>query len=141
MKVKILISFTLLFITFITCFSGCKNEGTAKASIVLSEQNKVVIKVYETDGNASLMDVMSSLKESGKINFIAKQGMVTEINGKEAPERYSWFLYASDQEFSNALWGTIEYDGKTFGSAILGAESLIVIENGYYVWALEKWDD
>ena len=42
-------------------------------------------------------------------------------------------LYTSDAEMSNAEWGTIDYDGKTYASAILGAESLEVSAGNYYI--------
>ena len=63
-------------------------------------------------------------------------GMVTEINGKSNAADFSgcWMLFTSDTELSNNAWGVTAYEGKTLGSAILGAEALVVEAGEIYAW-------
>ena len=43
-------------------------------------------------------------------------------------------LYTSDSENANEAWGIVEYEGKNYGSATLGAESLPVKSGAIYIW-------
>jgi hypothetical protein len=124
---------------FSSCIIGCNNGGEVTASIVFFEEKMLVIKVEKTDAFATLMDTMKELKDSDKITYNENMGMITAINEVDAPEGYSWFLYTSDKDFSNTEWGTVSYNGQTYGSAVLGASTLIVNENEIYIWSLEKW--
>ena len=67
--------------------------------------------------------------------------MVSSVEGKEnaADGSACWMLYTSDAEMSNKEWGTITYEGNTYGSAILGAESLQVSAGQYYVWSYDAF--
>ena len=131
----------MLLAVFIALFSfvGCnKQVNTTKAEILLSNENLVVIKVIEASSSSTLMDAMNYLKQNGEMDFeVSLDGMINSINGiKNAPDWSSfWAIYTSDAEMSNLEWGTFEYNGKILGSAILGANTLIVQENFLYVWA------
>jgi hypothetical protein len=48
-------------------------------------------------------------------------------------------LYTSDTEMSSAKWGTIEYDGKTLASAIVGADTLTVVSGAVYIWEYQTF--
>ena len=145
MKCKIWVVAVLLMTLVCSVFwTGCSPKGTVSGSVVFAEEQMVVIKVDSVDGKSTLMQVMEKLKNNGDIIYEESQGMITSINGKagetiSATEGYSWFLYTSDEEFSLTEWGTVEYDGKTYGSAAMGASSLNVKAGEYYIWYLSKW--
>lgn len=143
MKRKIYAFFTLLLtvVMSVCMFVACDKEGSAKAEIVSKSDTMVVIKINETEGFATLLDAMTYLKNEGELTFELTGGMVSSIEGKENPTDWSacWMLYTSDSEMSNTEWGTITYEGSTYGSAILGAESLTVSVGQYYVWSYDTF--
>ena len=65
--------------------------------------------------------------------------MVTSINGITQTANTYWMLYTSDEDNANTGWGTYDYDGKSLGSAIYGAESLTVKDGCVYVWVFTKF--
>lgn len=124
------------------CLLACgvnKSNGESKlvCTLIENSQTRVVISVEETDGKATLLDCMETLKQ-GENNFTytMSNGMVTSINGVDNPADFSkcWMLYTSDAEMANTSWGSLEYNGKTLGSAIVGAEALDVMAGEIYVW-------
>ena len=120
-------------------FAACgKGNGDAKTvATVEKAETRVVITVEEVDGEPTLYDVMVALQEDGKLTFtMSADGMISSIEGKENPADWSacWMLYTSDGELSNNDWGTVEYNGQNYGSAIVGATDLPVIAGGVYVW-------
>ena len=140
MKRKIYSIITFLLTLAISVFSlvACDKEGSAKAEILSKTDTMVVIKVTEAKGlYPTLLCAMNYLKDQGELTFEISGGMISSIEGKENPLDYSscWMLYTSDKETSNTEWGAIEYDGKTYDSAILGAESLPVSVGEYYILA------
>jgi Ca2+-transporting ATPase len=66
---------------------------------------------------------------------------VNEMNGKKNAADFSscWMLFTSDAEMANTEWGTVEYEGETLGSAILGAESLVVEKGEIYLWVYQSF--
>ena len=134
---------TLLLTLVISAFAfiACNREGQAKAEIVSKTDTMVVIKVNETEGFATLLDAMTYLKNEGELTFELSGGMVSSIEGTVNPADWSacWMLYTSDEEMSNTEWGTIAYDGNTYGSAILGAEGLQISAGQYYVWSYDAF--
>ena len=134
-KIEIIITFLLTLTVSVFVLVGCKQEGQAKAQILSKTETMVVIQVNETQGFATLLDAMTYLQNEGELTFELSGGMVSSIEGKSNPADWSacWMLYTSDAEMSNAEWGTIDYDGKTYASAILGAESLEVSAGNYYI--------
>ncbi|MBR2441774.1 MAG: hypothetical protein IKB20_01710 [Clostridia bacterium] len=116
-------------------------EATVKASVLEKTGTMVVIKVEKAEEDTTLMDIMDLLKASGELDFKVVSGMVSELNGVANPADYSscWMLYTSDAEMSNTAWGTVEYNGMAMGSAILGADTLTVIANAYYVWSFQSF--
>ncbi len=134
------LSFVCIFVFSAILFCGC-TSGNAKASILEKTDTMVVIKVEKVEEETTLLGVMETLKEKGKLDFKVVNGMITEINGVENPADFSscWMLYTSDSELSSTEWGTVEYDGKTLGGAIVGAQSLTVKEDAYYVWSFQSF--
>ena len=143
MKRKMSAFFTLLLSCICAlCLFACdgdksNGEGKLVCKLVESSGSRVVILVEETDGKATVLDCMEMLKGTAE-NFTYEivSGMVTSINGVANPADFSkcWMLYTSDAEMANTEWGTLEYNGKTLGSAVVGAESLDVVDGGIYVW-------
>ena len=95
--------------------------------------------VEKAEDNAMLIEVMEYLQEENALVFEVSGGMVTSINGKAnaADWSASWMLYTSDTEMSNTAWGTYEYEGRTLGSAIVGAEALPVADGEVYIWSYQ----
>ena len=140
-KIYLFVTFLLTLAISVFSFVACDKEGSAKAEIVSKMDTMVVIKVNETEGFATLLDAMEYLKSEGELTFEITDGMVSSIEGKANPADWSacWMLYTSDAEMSNTEWGTVTYDGNTYGSAILGAESLEVSAGAYYVWSYDTF--
>ena len=130
----------LLMIVGLFAFTGCPAmEPTLKATVQTTE-TAVAITVVDEEGDPTLLMAMEILQEEGKLTFTKDAtGMITSINGKEnaADWSASWMLYTSDDELSNTEWGTIEWNGKTYGSAVVGASSLQVDEEETYVWVYQ----
>lgn len=99
--------------------------------ILLNTDTRVVISVSEKRGTFTLLECM----ESTELDFEIVDGMLVEVNGVKNKADYSacWMLYTSDAEMSNSAWGTIEIDGKTLGSAVLGVEALEITVGKLYV--------
>ncbi len=143
MKRKFYSLITLFFTALLSvCMIVACDKGSAKAEVVSKSDTMVVIKVNETEGFATLLDAMTYLKGEGALTFELTNGMVSSIEGKANPADWSacWMLYTSDAEMSNTEWGTITYEGNTYGSAILGAESLQVSVGQYYVWSYDVFN-
>ena len=137
MKRKIYLFFTLLLtlVTAVCMLVACDKQGSAKAEILSKTDTMVVIKVNETEGFATLLAAMNYLQDEGKLTFEFSGGMIVSVEGKTNASDWSacWMLYTSDKEMSNMEWGVVEYDGKSYASAILGAESLTVAVGEYYI--------
>lgn len=122
--------------------AGCKSEP-----LVIKDSDKcIVIKVTEEsmDGKTDLLliDYMETLKEKEGLEFSVSDGMITSINGIDNPADYSscWMLYTSDAENSNSAWGTVEYEGAEYGSAVSGAEALKVKPGQLYIWVYQSFN-
>ena len=130
MKIKKILACLLAVVTLMSVLllTGCKSEP-----LVIKESDTcIVLKVTEESigGNTDmvLIDYMDGLVKSGKMTCTIQDGMVTSINGIDNPADFSscWMLYTSDPELSNSAWGTVEYEGVEYGSAVSGAEALTV---------------
>ena len=110
-------------------------EGTYKL-------NRNVLIARGIDGTADmvLIDYMNKLVSEGELTCKISNGMITSINGIENPADYSscWMLYTSDEDNANAAWGTAEYQGKEYGSAISGAETLKIKPDQLYIWVYKS---
>ena len=134
----------LLLVTILAgmlSLSGCKSEP-----LVIKESDTcIVLKVTkEVLGGSTdmvLIDYMDGLVKSGKMTCTIQDGMVTSINGIDNPADYSscWMLYTSDEENANAAWGTVDFEGKQYGSAISGAETLKIKPGQLYIWVFKSF--
>ena len=128
---SLLLAITLAFAVF--SLSSCEKEP-----LVIKDTDTFVV-IYtkdNVDDNAYLVDYMTELKENGELEFSLENKMVVSVNGIDNASDYSkcWMLYTSDAENANSAWGTVEYEGKEYGSAVLGAEHLKIKPNRLYVW-------
>lgn len=123
-------------------FAGC----FSKDPLVIKESDTYIVinvsnKQMEISDDTTLLDYMISLKDDGKLDFEINNGMVSSVNGIENPADWSscWMLYTSDEDSSNIAWGKVEYNGNVYGSAILGAESLIIKDGCTYIWVFQSF--
>lgn len=143
MKRKTVSLFSLLLALLFSLFAfACgQSNGQAKTVVSVATKQEVLVALYceETDGADMLITAMNDLKENGSLQFEIVGGMVTSIGGVENAADFSkcWMLYTTDAALSNTEWGVIEYDGKSLGSAIVGAESLPIKAGEYYVWVYQ----
>ena len=136
-----IIAITLLVIVF--SFFGC----SPKEPLVIKESDTyIVINVsneqMDIKDTTTLVDYMNSLKSDGQLTFEINNGMVSSVNGIDNPSDWSscWMLYTSDTDNANSAWGTIEYNGNVYGSAILGAESLTIKDGCIYIWVFQSFN-
>lgn len=138
---KKIVSILLVLVTLTALLAGCKSEPL----VIKDSDTYIVVKTTQEalDGKTDmlLIDYMSQLKEKGELEFEIKDGMITSINGIENPADWSscWMLYTSDAENANAAWGTVEYEGKEYGSAISGAEALVIKPDQLYIWVFKAF--
>lgn len=131
----------LMVLVIVVGLVACKNEKL----VIKDSDTYIVVKTTEQamDGatDMTLMDYMTKLKEKGDLEFTISDGMITSINGIDNPADYSscWMLYTSDADNANASWGTIEYEGKEYGSAISGAETLKIKADQLYIWVYKSF--
>lgn len=107
---------------------GCDNVG-----------KKVVLSPSENFVGKTLSEFMQSEKDQDKLDFVIEKSMVVSIDGIKNTTNTYWMLYTDDAENSNDAYGTIEHEGKTYASATLGAESLIIAEGCVYIWVYTKF--
>ena len=134
----------LLLVTILVSMlslSGCQSEP-----LVIKESDTcIVLKVTEEVLSGStdmvLIDYMDTLVKEGKLTCVIENGMVTSINGIDNPADFSscWMLYTSDADNSNAAWGTVEFEGNQYGSAISGAETLKIKADQLYIWVFKSF--
>ena len=146
---------SVLLVAVLTCtllLAGCQNDKlvietpdtTPETNLVITDTTIVIKITQEAIAGASdmtLMDYMTKLKEADKLNFEINDGMITSINDIENPVDYSscWMLYTSDEENANKAWGTVEYEGKEYGSAVSGAEVLKIKADQLYIWVYKSF--
>ena len=133
----------LLILGSTLLLAGCKSEPL----VIKDSDTYIVIKTTkEAIGDKTdmlLIDYMAQLKEKGELEFVVENGMITSINGIANPADYSscWMLYTGDAENSNVAWGTVEYKGVEYGSAISGAETLKIKADQLYIWVYKSFSE
>ena len=130
---------TLLLCVLLACAFLC---GCGAKTKVLKETDEFIIITPSAEFvDKTLKECMDDLKTRGELDFTSNNGMISSINGIDNPADYSycWMLYTDDAENSNDAWGTIEYNGKTYASSTLGADSLIIAKDCVYIWVYTKF--
>ena len=154
MKGKKCLAFCLA-VAFIGMGSGCgllaDNSAQAGNSSQMQLEEQLTYEIEKADGKIeititkndyvkqiSLMDVMQLLQEEEKLAYVVVDGMVTEMEGVANTSNSYWMLY-TDHELSNTEWGTAEYNGKTYASAMFGAETMPAANGTTYLWSYETF--
>ncbi len=139
MKNKKLWIAIIAVITVVSLLAGCKAEPL----VIKDSEHCIVIKTtgLAADADMLLVDYMAQLAEKGELVYSLTDGMVTSVNGIDNPADFSscWMLYTSDAENANTAWGTVEYDGVAYGSAISGAETLKIKPDQLYIWVYQSF--
>lgn len=131
----------ILILAVATGFTGCQSEPL----VIKDSDTYIVIKTTQDamgdETDILLIEYMEKLKEKGELEFRVENGMITSINGIDNPADFSscWMLYTSDEENANAAWGTVEYEGKQYGSAVSGAETLKIKADQLYIWVFKSF--
>ena len=132
----------VLLLALSVLLPGCqKNEPL----VIKDSDTYIVIKTtQESLGGKTdmlLIDYMNELSQKGELTCTIADGMITSINGIENPADFSscWMLYTSDAENANASWGTVEFEGAEYGSAISGAETLKIKPDQLYIWVFKSF--
>jgi hypothetical protein len=146
---------SLLLVMVIACaviLPGCQSdklvietpESNPETNLVITDDH-VIIKITQEALNGAtemtLMDYMNILKDNGELEFKVSDGMITSVNGIDNPADYSscWMLYTSDADNANKAWGVVEYEGNEYGSAISGAETLVIKADQLYIWVYKSF--
>lgn len=153
MKKKVFAIITAICTLAALCaLSACDKEkqGVKQASgnidiIVQSVVFTASSDVMTLTDSTSLADYMDVLAEDGELVFDAENGeygyYIVSIYATKAEGNAYWALYTDlvtiegdDAVYSNAEYGTYEYDGKTLYSASYGASGLPCIDGYTYAW-------
>ncbi len=134
MKKIATVIFVILLISSVFVLFACNKS-------VVDDGDYIVITVETTKvkEGATLKDYMDYLSSKEIISYEMENGMVISINGKSGNSNQYWMLYTDDTGNSNDAWGTVEYEEKTYASASLGAEQLIVKDGAKYIWKLQTF--
>ena len=137
-KIISLIAVVTTILTLLFCVACMK--PTPK--VIKESDTYFVINVTDkVDADTTLYDYMVTLRDDGQINFTDADGMITSLNGLSNKADWSevWMIYTTDEDNSNTAWGLVEYNGKTYGSAMYGAEELKVKQGESYIWLYQSF--
>lgn len=142
-----LITMTICALLMLTLFSGCSDDGAA-AKVLESSEKLIVIQCDETGG--SLEDALKALSNDGKLSYEADSSefgaFVKSVNGYTPdPTCEYWAIYTSLGEYegvsySNAEFGSYDYNGKTCMSASYGISGLVMVEGEIYILTVASFD-
>ena len=158
MKTKIISTLLAIFLVVTFTFTACSDntdksggDDSAQSSVaaVLEGSDKlVVIEAAATGG--SLEEAMSALKVAGELTYDGSEGeygfYINSVNGytPNAENNEYWAVYTTlgeydGVEYSNADYGTYDYEGKTLASASYGISGLPMVEGEIYVLVVETY--
>lgn len=120
------------------------NQTTAKATVLATEEERIVISIDETNGEVTLTQVLDALQTDGKLTITISNGMITSINGKQnrtesANSGYSWMIYTSNTQLSYAEYGSKTYGDTVCYSAAFGADGLKVAQGETVILSYDFW--
>lgn len=136
-KTSVFIASILIFLTSLLSVSCVRTE---KRVVKESDEFLVIFVTQSQQSNQTLLSYMQNLSSCGEIEFTQNDGMITSINGIQNKSDWSkaWMLYTTDEDNYNESWGIIEYDGKTYCSALYGANQLVVKQGESYIWLYQS---
>lgn len=126
-KLISLISLLATVLLSVFCFVSCERNVDPVAITV----SKAV------EENTTLLEVMQEQQATGELDFQIENGMIVQIGSTKNTTNSFWMLYTTDAENANAQWGTFEWQGEMLGSAISGADTLVVKQGETYVWVYQ----
>ncbi len=127
-----LISFITLLATLLVSFFCLVACGDTAEPVAITVSQTVA-------ENTTLLEVMQEKKRAGELDFQMENGMLVQIGETKNGTNSYWMLYTTDKENANEQWGTFEWKGETLGSAILGADTLVVKQGETYVWVYQTF--
>lgn len=113
--------------------------GCTKHVVIDGDYVVITVDADKVEQNSNLKAYMDYLVQEGQLEYEISDGMIVSIDGKTGGTNQYWMLYTSDTANANDDWGTCEYDGRTYGSATLGAEELVVKDGCVYIWYLQTF--
>ena len=113
--------------------------GCTKHVVIDGDYVIITVDADKVEQNSNLKAYMDYLVQEGQLEYEISDGMIVSIDGKTGGTNQYWMLYTSDTANANDTWGTCEYDGRTYGSATLGAEELVVKDGCVYIWYLQTF--
>ena len=137
---KIISLLTGISIIIVSLFCASCLSPTPK--VIKESDTYFVINVTDkVDADTTLYEYMITLRDDGQITFTDADGMITSLNGISNKSDWSevWMIYTTDEDNSNTAWGLVEYNGKTYGSAMYGAEELKVKQGESYIWLYQSF--
>ncbi len=132
---------TALILVLVLTLSLCAC-GKNPAPIAVTATDTVVSIQAPHGESGTLLSYMETLQSRGALTFTMSGTLLTELNGTKNAADFSscWMLYTDDAEFSDASYGTATFEGKTYASALLGAESLQMKEGCTYLWVYQSFN-
>lgn len=127
------------------CTGGDASVGNAAVTLAENDETHIVIEVGAGDAGKSVYDALCALRDDGQISFDGSGGAgdfyLTSLNGKAADESHFWAVYTSvgtvdGVAYSDAGWGTYDFDGTTLASAAWGVSLLPLFDDACFaiVW-------
>ena len=117
------------------------NIGQARAQLLASDETRVVVSVTAGDETKSLYDVLSDFAQRGEISMegsTSEYGFyITSVNGTASDAEHFWAVYTTlgtydGVSYSDAQYGTWEYEGRELASASYGVSGLPLVEGELY---------
>jgi hypothetical protein len=132
---------TALILVLILTLSLCAC-GKNPAPIAVTATDTIVSISVPQGETGTLLDYMKTLQSRGALTFTMDGTLLTEMNGTKNAADFSscWMLYTDDTEFSEASYGTATFEGKTYASALMGAEALPIKEGCTYLWVYQSFN-
>lgn len=140
-------------------FAGCgkqvkivsTDDGKTKSAVFVASSD-----VMELTVQTSLADYLEALQEKDELQYVAENSTyglyITSVNGQaestdaNGSHGWSWMVYTDlvtiegDKAiYSNAEFGTYEYEGKTLNSASYGISELPCVEGYTYALVYSEW--
>ena len=131
MKRKLISFITLLATALLSlfCLVAC-SDNVGPVAITVSQA---------VEENTTLLKVMQEKKTAGELDFQMENGMIVRIGETKNSTNSFWMLYTTDEENANTQWDTFTWKGETLGSAVLGADTLVVKQGETYVWVYQSF--
>lgn len=141
--VKILV--VIMILTLSLSLFACNGEEGRVTLVVKGME----IKTYTVDTTgkelSTLKDLMDYLEENEEFSYTVESGMVSEINGRVANglDHEFWGIYTDliigEIPYYDDSWGTADYEGKIYGSALKGITELPLSGGFIYLFEIATW--